>query len=108
MWFLGAILTSVCFGVNNVIFKWSTEKGYSKINLQFFFYFSALILTLAYGICIGELNLNITTFILGAVIGILNANGNIQMSKAYENGPASLTAPFISSNTILPVLSAGL
>lgn len=108
VWFLGAILTTVCFGVNNVILKWSTQKGYSKINLQFFFYFSALFLTAAYGIGFGEFKLNLTTFILGAVIGILNANGNIQMSKAYEKGPASLTAPIISSNTILPVLSAAL
>lgn len=108
MWFLGAILTTICFGINNAILKLSTAKGYSKIHLQFFFYFFAFILTLAYGIGTRSLQLNITTILLGAVIGILNANGNIQMSKAYEKGPASLTAPIISSNAIFPVLSAGL
>ncbi|MGJ7921247.1 EamA family transporter [Neobacillus sp. LXY-4] len=108
MWFLGAILTSICFGINNAIFKWSTEKGYSKIQLQFFFYFTAFILTFIYGITSSTLQLNMTTVSLGVLIGVLNANGNIQMSKAYEKGPASLTAPIVSANAIFPVLSAGL
>lgn len=108
MWFLGTILTTICFGINNSIFKWSTVKGYSKVNLQFFFYFSAFIITFAYGIVSDSIQLNLTVIFLGALIGILNANGNIQMSKAYEKGPASITALIISANTILPVLSAGL
>ncbi len=44
--------------------------------------------------------------LLGGIIGILNTNGNIQLSKAYENGPASLTAPIVSANAIFPVLGA--
>lgn len=108
MWFLGAILTTVCFGVNNAIFKWSTGKGYSKVSLQFFFYITAFILSLVYGLSAGGLKVSLISILLGAAIGILNANGNIQMSKAYEKGPASLTSPIISSNAVFPVLSAGL
>lgn len=108
MWFLGAIFTTICFGINNAIFKWSTDKGYSKVNLQLFFYLSAFLLTLTYGILTDSLHLNLIALILGALIGVLNTNGNIQMSKAYEKGPASLTAPIISSNAIFPVLCAGL
>jgi drug/metabolite transporter (DMT)-like permease len=108
MWFFGAIITTFCFGINNTIFKWSTGKGYSKIQLQFFFYLTAFILTSVYGIATSSLKLNMITISLGGLIGILNANGNIQMSKAYEKGPASLTAPIISANAIFPVLSAGL
>ncbi|WP_059170295.1 DMT family transporter [Bacillus sp. FJAT-27445] len=108
MWFLGAIVTTVCFGVNNAIFKWSTGKGYSKVSLQFFFYLTAFFLSLGYGLAAGGLKFSFISVLLGAAIGILNANGNIQMSKAYEKGPASLTSPIISSNAVFPVLSAGL
>ncbi|WP_053366347.1 EamA family transporter [Bacillus sp. FJAT-27245] len=108
MWFLAAIVTTVCFGVNNAIFKWSTGKGYSKVSLQFFFYLTAFILSLGYGFSAGDLNFSAISVLLGAAIGILNANGNIQMSKAYEKGPASLTSPIISSNAVFPVLCAGL
>lgn len=108
MWLIAAILTTFCFGTNNAIFKWSTGKGFSKINIQFFFYFSAFILTLAYSIVSKSLELNLLTVALGALIGVLNTNGNIQMSKAFEKGPASLTSPIISANAIFPVLSAGL
>lgn len=108
MWLIAAILTSVCFGINNAIFKWSTGKGYSKVNIQFFFYFTAFLLTLGYGMVSESLKFNIMTIVLGALIGVLNANGNIQMSKAFEKGPASLTSPIISANAIFPVLSAGL
>ncbi|WP_316568655.1 DMT family transporter [Neobacillus sp. YIM B06451] len=108
MWFVGAIVTTVCFGVNNAIFKWSTGKGYSKVSLQFFFYLTAFILSLGYGLASGGLNFSFISIVLGAAIGILNANGNIQMSKAYEKGPASLTSPIISSNAVFPVLSAAL
>ncbi|HLO11868.1 MAG TPA: EamA family transporter [Pseudoneobacillus sp.] len=108
MWLLAAIMTTICFGTNNAIFKWSTGKGYSKINIQFFFYFSAFLLTLGYGIISKLVDFHIMTFFLGALIGVLNTNGNIQMSKAFEKGPASLTSPIISANAIFPVLSAGL
>ncbi|MFD2444837.1 EamA family transporter [Bacillus sp. CGMCC 1.16607] len=108
MWLLAAIMTTVCFGTNNAIFKWSTGKGYSKVNIQFFFYFSAFLLTLAYGVISDSLDLHLLTVVLGAIIGVLNTNGNIQMSKAFEKGPASLTSPIISANAIFPVLSAGL
>ncbi|RDU38765.1 EamA family transporter [Neobacillus piezotolerans] len=108
MWFMGAILTTVCFGVNNAIFKWSTGKGYSKVLLQFFFYVTAFLLSLGYGMAAGGLKASFLSILLGAAIGILNANGNIQMSKAYEKGPASLTSPIISSNAVFPVLSAAI
>jgi drug/metabolite transporter (DMT)-like permease len=108
MWLIAAILTTICFGTNNAIFKWSTGKGYSKINIQFFFFFSAFLLTLGYGMVSKSLHYNLITIGLGALIGVLNTNGNIQMSKAFEKGPASLTSPIISANAIFPVLSAGL
>jgi drug/metabolite transporter (DMT)-like permease len=108
MWLIAAILTSICFGTNNAIFKWSTGKGYSKVNIQFFFYFSAFILTIIYGVISKSLQFHLITIALGALIGVLNTNGNIQMSKAFEKGPASLTSPIISTNAIFPVLSAGL
>jgi drug/metabolite transporter (DMT)-like permease len=108
MWLSAAILTTICFGTNNAIFKWSTGKGYSKINIQFFFYFLAFILTLGYGVVSDSVHFNLMTIILGACIGVFNTNGNIQMSKAFERGPASLTSPIISANAIFPVLSAAL
>jgi drug/metabolite transporter (DMT)-like permease len=106
MWIAAALVTMLCFGLNNMIFKWSTGKGLSKVHIQFFFYLVAFLLSLGYGIKIGITHLNLMTVLLGAMIGILNANGNIQMSKAFEKGPASLTSPLIGTNTIFPIISA--
>lgn len=108
MWLLSALVTTLCFGINNTIFKWSSGKGLSKINIQLFFYLIAFLLTSGYGIISGSVQLNILTVVLGALIGILNANGNIQMTRAFENGPVSLTAPLIAANAIVPILGAGL
>ncbi len=108
MWIGAAFLTTVSFGTNNTIFKWSTGNGLSKVHIQFFFYFVAFILTLGYAVVIGRLHLNVITILLGSCIGILNANGNIQMSKAFEKGPASLTSPIIGTNVFLPILSAAI
>jgi drug/metabolite transporter (DMT)-like permease len=108
MWIGAAFLTTVSFGTNNTIFKWSTGNGLSKVHIQFFFYFVAFLLTLGYAVVIGPLNLNVMTILLGSLIGILNANGNIQMSKAFEKGPASLTSPIIGTNVFLPILSAAI
>lgn len=108
MWLLAAIVTTFCFGINNSLFKWSTMKGMSKVNLQFYFYLLAFILTIIFAVFhMHSFHMNLLTVSLGALIGVLNANGNIQMSKAYEKGPASITAPLIASNTIFPVLCAG-
>ncbi|WP_047150342.1 DMT family transporter [Aneurinibacillus tyrosinisolvens] len=107
MWLLAALTTAVCFGVNNTIFKWSTGRGMSKVNIQFFFYLTAFLLTLIYGLAVHALQPNIVSILLGAAIGVLNANGNIQMARAFEKGPASLTSPLIAANAIFPVLAAG-
>ncbi|MBY0123561.1 DMT family transporter [Bacillus sp. S/N-304-OC-R1] len=108
MWIVAAVLTMFCFGINNMIFKVTSGKGLSKVHMQFFFYLIAFLLMLSYGTVIGFAPFNSLTIILGAIIGILNANGNIQMSKAFEKGPASLTSPLISTNTVIPILSAAL
>lgn len=108
MWIAAAFVTMLCFGLNNMIFKWSTGKGLSKVHIQFFFYFVAFLLSIGYGLIVGISQFNLLTIGLGALIGILNANGNIQMSKAFEKGPASLTSPLIGTNTLFPILSAAL
>ncbi|MBU8878307.1 DMT family transporter [Bacillus sp. FJAT-29790] len=108
MWIAAALVTTLSFGTNNAIFKWSTAKGLSKVHIQFFFYLVAFLLTFSYGIAKGLVQFNMLTIILGSFIGILNANGNIQMSKAFEKGPASLTSPLIAINAIFPILGAGL
>jgi drug/metabolite transporter (DMT)-like permease len=96
MWIAAALVTMVCFGTNNTIFKWSTQKRVSKVHIQFYFYFVAFLLTIGFAIVVnGTIHLNLITILLGAFIGILNANGNIQMSKAFEKGPASLTSPLV-------------
>ncbi len=108
MWIIAAMLTMLCFGINNMIFKATSGKGLSKVHMQFFFYLVAFLLTLGYGMVVGFASFNGLTIVLGAIIGILNANGNIQMSKAFERGPASLTSPLISTNTVIPIFSAAL
>ncbi|CAG9606836.1 DMT family transporter [Pseudoneobacillus rhizosphaerae] len=108
MWIVAAVLTMLCFGINNMIFKVTSGKGLSKVHMQFFFYLIAFLLMFSYGTVIGFASFNSLTIVLGAVIGILNANGNIQMSMAFEKGPASITSPLISTNTVIPILSAAL
>lgn len=108
MWIVAAVMTMFCFGINNMIFKVTAGKGLSKVHMQFFFYLIAFLLMCGYGIISGFASFNGLTIVLGAIIGILNANGNIQMSKAFEKGPASLTSPLISTNTVIPILSAAL
>lgn len=108
MWIFAALITSLCFGINNSIFKWSSGKGYSKVHIQFFFYFSAFILAISYGLFVDGLQFNWLSIMLGGAIGVLNANGNIQMASAFEKGPASLTSPLIAANAIFPILCAAL
>lgn len=107
MWVAAAFVTMVCFGTNNTIFKWSTQRKVSKVHIQFYFYFVAFLLTFGFAIVNGTVHLNLITILLGAFIGILNANGNIQMSMAFEKGPASLTSPLVGTNTIFPIVCAG-
>ena len=91
-----------------MIFKATSGTGISKIHMQFFFYLTAFLIMVGYGLVKGFATFNGLTIVLGAIIGILNANGNLQMSKAFEKGPGSLTSPLISTNTVIPILSAAL
>lgn len=108
MWVGAAMITMFCFGTNNMIFKWCTVKGLSKIHIQLCFYVIAFVLSLSIGFYAGMESLNLKTIVLGTLIGILNANGNIQMSKAFEKGPASITTSLISMNTMIPIFCAAM
>ncbi|WP_027409101.1 DMT family transporter [Anoxybacteroides tepidamans] len=106
MWLASAVLTAICFGVNNTLFKWSARQAMSKQRIQFYFYVIAFIIMAGYGTITKALHPSIASVVLGALVGICNANGNVQMSFAFEKGPASLTAPLIAVNAIFPVLGA--
>lgn len=108
MWVAAAMVTMILFGINNMIFKITSGKGLSKVHMQFFFYLMALFIILCYGMVKGFAPFNLLTIVLGVFIGILNANGNIQMAKAFEKGPGSITSPIISTNTVIPILSAAI
>ncbi|KPV41807.1 EamA family transporter [Alicyclobacillus ferrooxydans] len=108
MWLAAALITGLFFGMNNSLFKWSSTRGLSKINIQFFFYLGAFVLTAIYVLATHSFHFTIWSVVLGALIGILNTNGNLEMTRAFESGPASLTSPVIASNAVFPVLAAGL
>lgn len=38
LWFISALGTAVCFGVNNTLFKWGALQHLSKVCIQLFFY----------------------------------------------------------------------
>jgi drug/metabolite transporter (DMT)-like permease len=108
MWLLASLGTACCFGVNNTLFKWGATKDLSKISIQFFFYLTSFILVLIYGIIHHSFHMGTLTLVIGGLAGILNTNGNIQMTKAFEKGPASITSTLIAMNAIIPVMAAAI
>lgn len=105
LWFLAALGTALCFGVNNTLFKWGTLKHLSKVSIQLFFYWISFFIILIITCLNGHLELHLFPILTGAIIGVLNANGNLQMSKAFENGPASITSTIVAMNTVIVVLA---
>ncbi|MED4241014.1 DMT family transporter [Priestia megaterium] len=108
LWFISALGTAVCFGVNNTLFKWGALQHLSKVCIQLFFYWISFFIILLFTFIKGNFELRIFPILTGALIGILNANGNIQMSKAFEKGPASITSTIIAMNTVIVVLATSL
>ncbi len=108
MWLAAALGTAICFGVNNTLFKWGTTRGLSKVSIQFYFYLIAFLCLTIFGVVDGTWQWSIPALILGGTAGILNANGNIQMSKAFERGPAGITSALIASNAIIPILASSM
>ncbi len=108
LWLLAAVGTAICFGINNTLFKWGTTKGVSKVMTQLFFYLIAFLIMLLFSFVRHDLNFSIPSIVLGVLIGIFNTNGNIQMTKAFEKGPASITSTLIASNSIVVVLATAL
>lgn len=104
MWLAAALGTALCFGINNSLFKWGTTQSLSKVGIQFYFYLIAFALSLSYGLYNHLLHPTLPALAIGAAIGILNTNGNIQMTKAFEKGPVSITSTLIAMNSLIPIL----
>lgn len=108
MWLAAALLTALCFGTNNIVLKWGAIQRYANAGLQFFYYAVSFLLVFGYGMVTDAFQPSLLSLGFGALIGILNAVGNIHLTHAYERGPASLVSPLVASNTVLSVLAAGL
>lgn len=108
LWLMSAFGTALCFGINNSLFKWGATKDLSKVFIQFFFYLVAFLIVLLFTLIQGNLHVSFMAMVYGSLIGILNANGNIQMTRAFEKGPASITSTLIAMNTIVVVLATAL
>jgi drug/metabolite transporter (DMT)-like permease len=79
VWLAAAVLTAVCFGINNTLLKWSTRYSMSKQHIQFYFYTVAFFIMVLYGWMTKSMHPSMTSIVLGAFIGIYNATGNIQI-----------------------------
>ncbi|MED3727502.1 DMT family transporter [Priestia filamentosa] len=108
LWFLAALGTALCFGVNNTLFKWGAQQHLNKVCIQLFFYWMSFVLILSFTFIAGNFKFHLLPILTGALIGILNANGNIQMSKAFEKGPASITSTIIAMNTVIVVIATSI
>lgn len=108
MWLAAALITTMCFGTNNVLFKWGTIKHLPSAAIQFFFNLMAFLILMVFGLATGSLHAVPEAILVGMLMGCLNVAGNLQMTRAYENGPASLIAPLVAGNTMIPVLAAAL
>ncbi len=83
MWIFAALITSLCFGINNSIFKWSSGKVFQDTYPIFSFIFSFYFVHCLWSIngwFAAELAVH---HACGAAIGVLNANGNIRMASAF-------------------------
>jgi len=108
VWLAAALLTALCFGTNNTLFKWGLTQRMPTAAIQFLFHATAFFLILGLGLATHSLHAVPRALMIGAVIGCLNATGNIQMTRAYEDGPASLVAPLVACNTVVAVLASAI
>jgi drug/metabolite transporter (DMT)-like permease len=108
LWLVSAFGTTLCFGINNTLFKWGTTRNLSKMFLQFIFYAVAFLLVLLVAFLKHDLHPSWSVALYGSLIGILNANGNIQMTRAFEKGPASITSTLIAMNSIIVILATAI
>lgn len=108
MWLAAALITVVCFGTNNLLFKWGVARRLSNAAIQFCFNSVAFAVLLVFGLVTGSLHVVPLAVLLGVLMGCLNVTGNLEMTRAFENGPASLISPLVAGNTMIPVLASAL
>lgn len=108
LWLVSAFGTTLCFGINNTVFKWGTTRNLSKMFLQFVFNFVAFLVVMLVVCMKHDLHPTWTVVLFGGLAGILNANGNIQMTRAFEKGPASITSTLIAMNSIVVILATAI
>ncbi|MEK1830573.1 EamA family transporter [Priestia megaterium] len=105
---MAALGTAFCFGVNNTLYKWGTLQHLSGVCIQLFFYWISFFIILLFSFITRNFEFHALSVLIGASIGILNTNGNIQMTKAFEKGPASITSTIIAMNTVIVILITSL
>lgn len=107
-WLLAALGTAFCFGISNTLFKWGATKNLSKVCIQFFFHAIAFVIVLSVAIIRDDFHPTLITASIGVLIGICNANGNLQMTRAFEKGPASITSTLIAMNAVVVILATAI
>lgn len=65
LWFISALGTAVCFGVNNTLFKWGALQHLSKVCIQLFFYWISFFILLLFTLIKGSFEFHILPILTG-------------------------------------------
>lgn len=103
-WFALAALSSLTFGLAGFFMKVSAVRRGSIAHLLL-----GLYLTGALGFFLwmwkeGTFRADVPTLVGGFLLGLGSTLGNLLFMKALDQGPASLTTPFVNTNILLIIL----
>src|SRR4051794_36578269 len=103
-WFVIAALSSLTFGLAGFFMKVSAARRGSVAHLLLGLYLTGTLGFLLWMWREGTFRTDVPTLVGGLLLGLGSTLGNLLFMKALDQGPASLTTPFVNTNILLIIL----
>jgi len=107
-WIIAATLSAFLFGISGFLLKVGSHKKLSSPIMLLGLYLSGALIIYFGLLKDTAIQINAITITFALIVGMGSYLGNAFLVKAYNTGPASLTAPLVSLNVLLVVLMSSI
>lgn len=108
IWLYATFVSALVFGLGGFLLKVGSHKNYAEASMLLGLYLSGTVILFVALLIYGNVTFDRTILMFSIIVGLGSYYGNYFLVKAYDQGPASLTAPLMSISIVLVILLSSL
>lgn len=108
IWLYATFASALLFGLGGFLLKLGSHKKYAETSMLLGLYLAGSLILFTTLLSHGNIHFSWSILTFSIIVGLGSYYGNYFLVKAYDQGPACLTAPLMSISVVLVILLSAL